>query len=119
MSDIALFSGLNSKFNDYVNLIDTAMVEIESRTHRSDRTSCNRLINLLESLNVPVEESTLNGLIFTDLMMDLKCRPIDDFTSLVALLKNGDQPKNLLKRLNKMAGHLESERAMVTQRMAR
>ncbi len=118
MSSIGLFSGLHSKYEDYEDLIDSAMVEIETDMEGRSNTSCDRLIDLLEEISAPVEEVSLRTLIFVGLMSDMSGKPIDDFAALATLLKEPKHSNELLTRLNRLAGHLESERAVIAQRMA-
>lgn len=119
MSDLGLLSSVHSNFEDYATLIDDVIMELQ--TGNSGGCAAKRLKRLIEDASYLGDGNTnLRAAVFVSLLSGAPEVTQAELATIATGLENGDCGDHaVLKKLNRIAAHLERERANLAQRIGR
>jgi hypothetical protein len=119
MSDLGLLSSVHSNFEDYATLIDDVIMELQAGN--SGGCAAKRLKRLIEAAsNVDEDNANLRAAVFVSLLSGAPEITQAELATIATGIENGDCGDHaLLKKLNRIAAHLERERASLAQRIGR
>ncbi|MEI5680695.1 hypothetical protein AAAK29_20555 [Mesorhizobium sp. CCNWLW179-1] len=118
MSDLGLLSRVHANFEDFADLVDDALAEIQAG--RTAGPAAKRLRALLEEATVSSEGApTLRAMVFSNILASPSGVPVDDFADLARNLANPDAVSTVRKRLGRLSAYLEEERAALAHRLRR